>query len=154
VRPGHPSGRFGAAFVKIAWPGCWCEEISELLVDGENPEEEGTDMAKAKARLREHPYIERRSGVRGGVPVIAETGVKVLDVAIRYEVMGMTPEEILVALPHLDLPQIHAALSYYYAHKTQMDEHWKASLRNVARLRAKTSSVLEEKLGSVKNLHG
>lgn len=110
-------------------------------------------MAKAKARLREHPYIERRSGVRGGVPVIAETGVKVLDVAIRYEVMGMTPEEIMVALPHLDLPQIHGALSYYYAHKAQLDKEWKASLKKIARLRAKTPSILEEKLGPIKNLH-
>jgi len=65
-------------------------------------------MAKTKAVVKEHPYIERRRGVRGGAPVIAGTGIRVLDVAIRYEVMGMTPEEIMVALPHLALPQIHA----------------------------------------------
>ena len=44
-----------------------------------------------------------------------------LDVSVRYEVMGMTPEEIMVALPHLDLSQIHAALSYYYAHKSDLE---------------------------------
>ena len=42
---------------------------------------------------------------------------------------SMTPEEITVALPHLELPQIHAALSYYYAHKTELDKEWKKSLR-------------------------
>jgi hypothetical protein len=75
-------------------------------------------------------------------------------VAVRYEVMGMTPEDVIIALPPLTLPQIHAALSYYYAHKAQLDKEWKASLKKVARLHAKTSSVLEEKLGPIKNLHG
>ncbi|MEX0804880.1 MAG: DUF433 domain-containing protein [Candidatus Binatia bacterium] len=111
-------------------------------------------MAKAKSQLKEHPFIEKRSGVRGGAPVIAGTGVKVLDVAIRYEVMNMTPEEIMIALPHLTLPRIHAALSFYYTHKAQFDKEWKASLKKIARLRAKTPSVLEEKLGPLKNLHG
>lgn len=86
-------------------------------------------MAEARPVAREHSYIERRPGVRGGAPVIAGTGIRVLDVAVRYEVMRMTPEEIMVALPHLTLPQIHAALSYYYAHKSEMDKAWKASLR-------------------------
>jgi hypothetical protein len=67
--------------------------------------------------------------------------------------MGMTPEEITLALPHLDLPQIHAALSYYYAHKTALDREWKASLKKVGRLRAAQTSILEQKLGTVKNLH-
>ncbi|HEY7557068.1 MAG TPA: DUF433 domain-containing protein [Candidatus Binatia bacterium] len=110
-------------------------------------------MAKAKMKAKLDAYVETRPGVRGGAPVIAGTGIKVLDVAIRYEVMGMTPEEIMVALPQLDLPQIHAALSYYYAHKTELDKEWKKSLRKIGRLRAARTSILERKLGSAKNLH-
>jgi uncharacterized protein (DUF433 family) len=110
-------------------------------------------MAKTKGKVKPEGYIDRRPGVRRGAPVIAGTGIKVLDVAVRYEVMGMTPEEIMVALPHLDLPQIHAALSYYYAHKTELDKEWKGSLRKIGRLRAAQTSVLEQKLGSAKNLH-
>ena len=109
--------------------------------------------AKPKMKTKLEPYIETHSGVRRGAPVIAGTSIKVLDVAVRYEVMG-TPEEIIIALPHLTLPQIHAALSYYYAHKRELDKQWKASVKKVARLRLKTSSVLEEKLGPIKNLHG
>jgi uncharacterized protein (DUF433 family) len=70
-------------------------------------------MAKVRSTTEPECLIDKRARVRGGAPVIAGTGIKVLDVAVRYEVMGMTPEEIMVALPHLDLPQIHAALSYY-----------------------------------------
>jgi uncharacterized protein (DUF433 family) len=111
-------------------------------------------MAKPKMKTKQETYIETRPGVRRGAPVIAGTSIKVLDVAVRYEVMGMTPEEIMIALPHLTLPQIHAALSYYYAHKRELDKQWKTSVKKVARLRLKTPSVLEEKLGPIKNLHG
>ncbi|MBI4481491.1 MAG: DUF433 domain-containing protein [Acidobacteria bacterium] len=110
-------------------------------------------MTKVKTRDGEHAYIEQRAGVRGGAPVIAGTGTRVLDVAIRYEVMQMSPEEIMVGLPHLSLSQIHAALSYYYAHKGELDKEWKASLKKMARLRKGHRSALEQKLGRVKNLH-
>ena len=115
-------------------------------------------MAKRKAKSKPEGYIEMRPGVRGGAPVITGTGIKVLDVAVRYELMRMTPEEIMLALPHLTLPQVHGALSYYYAHKyahkAELDKQWKASIKKVARLRARTASILEEKLGPIKNLHG
>ena len=110
-------------------------------------------MAKPKMKTKSEAYVETHRGVANGAPVIAGTGIKVLDVAVRYEVMGMTPEEITVALPHLELSQIHAALSYYYAHKAEIDREWKASLKKVARLRAGQASILEQKLGSAKNLH-
>ncbi len=110
-------------------------------------------MAKSRRKIESGHMIERRAGVRGGAPVIVGTGLKVLDVAVRYEVMDMTPEEIMVALPSLDLPQIHAALSYCYAHKAEIDKEWKTSLKKVSRLRAAQPSILERKLGSAKNLH-
>ena len=34
---------------------------------------------------------------------------------------GMSPEDIHKAYPHLSLAQIHAALSYYYDHKIEID---------------------------------
>jgi uncharacterized protein (DUF433 family) len=110
-------------------------------------------MAKPKIKAKLEAHVETRAGGRGEAPVIAGTGIKVLDVAVRYEVMGMTPEEIMVALPHLDLSQNHAALAYYYAHKADLDREWKASLKKVARLRARQASILEQKLGSAKSLH-
>lgn len=82
--------------------------------------------------------------IRGGSLIIVGTGIKVMEVAIRYEVMGMTPEDILLALPHLTLPQIHDALSYYYEHKSNLDKEWKASLKQVKALRKRHRSVLEE----------
>ena len=41
----------------------------------------------------------------------------------------MTPEEIMLALPDLTLPQVQGALSYYYAHKAELDKQSKASIK-------------------------
>lgn len=77
-----------------------------------------------------------------------------MDVAVRYEFMGMSPEEILVALPHLTLPQVHTALAYYYSHKAGLDKEWKSALRRMNQLRKSHPSKLERVLAPVKDLHG
>jgi uncharacterized protein (DUF433 family) len=56
-----------------------------------------------------------------GIAWIVGTGIKVKEIVIEKTVWGMTPEEMLVAHPHWSLPQIHAALSYYYDHPAEVD---------------------------------
>ena len=50
-----------------------------------------------------HTYIKNDRRIRRGEPIISGTGIRVLDIAIRYEIMGMSPEDILVAFPFLRL---------------------------------------------------
>jgi len=100
-----------------------------------------------------HPYISIDKKIRGGEPVIAGTGIRVLDIAIRYEIMGMSPEDIIVALPHLNLSQIHDALSYYYEHKDEIDKRWKDTIKNTDTLKKIYPSILEKKIGKIKDLH-
>ncbi len=57
-----------------------------------------------------------------GIAWIAGTGIKVKEVVIEKVVWGMTPEEMLVAHPNWSLPQIYAALSYYYDHQAAVDD--------------------------------
>ena len=71
-------------------------------------------------RIR-HPYIERRKGVCRGKPVIVGTRIKVSQIAIEYERLGWTPDQISDAHPHLRLAQIHDALSFYYENQKQVD---------------------------------
>ena len=59
-------------------------------------------------------------GICGGRLRIAGTGVSVRRIAIWYR-LGNTPEEIAAQIPHLNLAQIHAALTYYLANREQMD---------------------------------
>jgi uncharacterized protein (DUF433 family) len=35
--------------------------------------------------------------------------------------LGLTPEEIVTEIPHLDLAQVHAALTYYHANRDELD---------------------------------
>lgn len=102
----------------------------------------GGDLMSTSVKEIQHPYITMDKEIRGGEPVIAGTGIRVLDIAIRYEVMGMSPEDVVIALPHLNLSQVHDALSYYYEHKNRIDKTWKDAIRNAEALRKLRSSVL------------
>jgi uncharacterized protein (DUF433 family) len=68
-----------------------------------------------------HPYITRDRRISKGSPVIVGTRTRVLDIAIEYEYLGTTPDEIVDAHPHLTLPQVHDALSFYYEHRAELD---------------------------------
>jgi uncharacterized protein (DUF433 family) len=56
-----------------------------------------------------------------GIAWIAGSRTKVIEVAIDQAAYGWDAEEIHAAHPHLPLAQIHAALSYYYDHKAELD---------------------------------
>jgi uncharacterized protein (DUF433 family) len=65
--------------------------------------------------------IERSPEIRNGRPRIAGTGVTVRRIAGWYN-LGLTPEEIAAKIEHLSLAQIHAALAYYHANRTEIDD--------------------------------
>ena len=69
----------------------------------------------------EHPYVAVNRKICGGSPVVAGTRVRIVDIAIEYEYLSRTPDEIINAHPHLKLEQIHDALSYYYENRKEMD---------------------------------
>ncbi len=54
-------------------------------------------------RKTKHPYIAIDPKVSGGQPVISGTRIKVMDIAIKYELMGMSADEIISEYPHLKL---------------------------------------------------
>jgi len=59
-------------------------------------------------------------GIRGGRPVIAGTTLEVSAIAIAKIVHRQTPETIADDY-RISLPEVYAALSYYYAHKDEID---------------------------------
>lgn len=48
------------------------------------------------------------------------TRVRVQDVAMLSELQGYSPDKIIEAFPHLTLAQVHAALSYYFDHRSEI----------------------------------
>jgi uncharacterized protein (DUF433 family) len=69
--------------------------------------------------------------------VVKGTRTRVVDIAIEYEYLNRTPDEIISAHPHLRLEQIHDALSYYYYEKrNELDEKIKKDKQFIQELRS------------------
>jgi uncharacterized protein (DUF433 family) len=81
-----------------------------------------------------HPYIETDKKICGGSSVIKGTRMRVIDIAIEYEYLNHTPDEIISAHPHLKLEQVHDALSYYYENRNELDEKIKKDKQFVQEL--------------------
>ena len=62
--------------------------------------------------------------IKNGVPVVIGTAFKVADVAAIY-VFGESPIDWIVENYPLTRAQIHAALSYYYDHQDEIQQHWR-----------------------------
>lgn len=75
-----------------------------------------------------------------GVAYIAGTKMKVAQIAVESTRLGYSPEDILDSHSHLTLEQIHAALSYYYGHKNEIDAFIAEQDRIVEELRAKATN--------------
>lgn len=79
--------------------------------------------------------IVKTPGVRGGKARIEGSRICVLDVAYLHKA-GLTPEQIQVEYPDLNLAQIHAALSYFYANteeteaEIQKDREWEGGFES------------------------
>lgn len=98
-------------------------------------------------RKTKHPYISRDPKIAMEEPVISGTRIKVLDIAIRYELMGLSADRIIDEYPHLKLEQIHDALSYYYEHKNMFDRKYREDQSFLIRLKKQYPSKLKAKLG-------
>lgn len=56
-----------------------------------------------------------------GVPTIAGTSMKVVDLVVAQMAYGWSPQELHFQHPYLTLGQIHSALAYYWDHKEALD---------------------------------
>ena len=56
-----------------------------------------------------------------GVPLIAGTTMKVVELVMAQIAHGWSPEELFFQHPYLTLGQIHAALAYYWDHRQELD---------------------------------
>lgn len=61
-------------------------------------------------------YIESTPGVCGGKPRIRGHRIRVQDIVVWHEDLGLSPDEIVARYPQITLAEVHAALSYYFDH--------------------------------------
>ncbi|MBI4710278.1 MAG: DUF433 domain-containing protein [Nitrospirae bacterium] len=103
-------------------------------------------MAVAERKIR-HPYVSIHPKIAGGQPVISGTRITVMDIAVRYELMGLSADKIIDEYPHLKLEQIHDAMSYYYEHKDMFDKKYRENKSILSQLKKQYPSKLHVKLG-------
>ena len=69
---------------------------------------------------------------------IVGTRVRVQDIYVDSEVLGKSPEEIVAALPHLTLSQVHTALANYFDHREEILDELRQDEQFVALLKEQT----------------
>jgi uncharacterized protein (DUF433 family) len=69
------------------------------------------------------------------VPYLANTTLKVVELVMAHLAHGWTPAEIQINHRYLSMGQIHAALAYYWDHKSDLDAVIENDLQAVKRLR-------------------
>src|SRR6266545_4131512 len=94
--------------------------------------------------MREH--IEIVDGALGPKARIAGHRIRVLDVAIWHEKLGLSPDEIVEQHPEITLADVYAALAYYWDNQKEIEDAIQAEHSLADELRAKTISPLMEKL--------
>ena len=93
-------------------------------------------------------------GTCGGKPRIDGHRIKVEHIAVCYERMGMSPDEIVTSHPTINLAQVHAALAYYYEHKQEIDADIEEGKRFVEELKAKSPPSKLQKLLEARKANG
>jgi uncharacterized protein (DUF433 family) len=77
--------------------------------------------------------LSRSPNICGGRVRIDGTRITVHQIANCYQ-QGLTPEEIAVQYPHINLAQIYAALAYYHANRDEIDRELETETAEFLRL--------------------
>jgi uncharacterized protein (DUF433 family) len=91
-------------------------------------------------------HIEITPGVCSGKPRISGHRIRVQDIVIWHEMMGLSPDEILYQYPSITLADVYAALAYYYDNLDEIRQDIRDGDTFVRDLASKTPSILQRKL--------
>lgn len=100
-----------------------------------------------QAILEQH--IEIDDAIRSGKPCLAGTRIAVSDVAMMHLRLGQSLEQIA---GHYDvsLAALHAAMTYYYDHQTDIDRMMREDEAFLQASKAERPSLLQAKLRTLR----
>jgi uncharacterized protein (DUF433 family) len=101
-------------------------------------------VKKSSVSELKHSCISVDPLISGGSPVVSGTRVRVIDIVIEYDRLGLTPDQIIDAHPQLSLEEIHYVLSYYYENRDSFDDEISKRKETIKRIAKKTSSILKD----------
>ncbi|MDJ0582112.1 DUF433 domain-containing protein [Crocosphaera sp.] len=91
-------------------------------------------------------HIEITPGICGGKPRIAGHRIRVEDIVIWHESMGMSPDEIVSQYPSITLGDVYAALSYYHDHFEEIRKQMQEDKVFAREMQIETPSLVKQKL--------
>ncbi len=100
-----------------------------------------------KKVITNHPFIVKKEDVCNGSPIIEGTRTRVIDIAIKYEVLGHSPDVIIDGHPYLNLTQVHDALSYYYENRDELDKKIEQDKKLIIQLKQRFPSKMSQVYG-------
>lgn len=94
-------------------------------------------------------HITKTPGVCGGKTCIAGHRIRVMDIAILHEHLGLSVDEIILHYPTLTLSDVHAALACYFDHIEEIRSEICSEQEYVEAFRQKHASSLQAKLDTL-----
>jgi uncharacterized protein (DUF433 family) len=82
----------------------------------------------------------------GGKARIAGHSIRVLDIVAWHEKRGLAPDEIVALFPGITLADVHAALTYYFDHREEIEAEFRQEAELAESLKARFPSKLQERL--------
>ena len=89
-------------------------------------------------------HITITSEICGGKPCIAGHRIRVQDIVVWHEQMGLSPDEIVSRHPTITLADVYAALAYYHDNFDEIRRHIRESEEFVRELQAKIPSKVQQ----------
>jgi uncharacterized protein (DUF433 family) len=94
-------------------------------------------------------HIEITPGICGGKPRITGHRIRVEDIVIWHEQLGLSPDEIVSQYPSLSLADVYAALSYYHDNFDEIRRQMEDDKIFAREMQAKTPSLVQQKLNKL-----
>jgi uncharacterized protein (DUF433 family) len=84
-------------------------------------------------------------GICGGKPRIAGRRITVQNIAIWYERLGLSADQIATDY-QLSLAEVHAGLAYYFAHRDEVEQSIRDGQSLAEAVREASPSLVKQKL--------
>ena len=98
-------------------------------------------------------HIEITPGICGGKPRIAGHRIRVEDIVIWHERLGLSPDEIVSQYPSISLADVYAALSYYHDHFNEIRKQMEDDEGVAKEMQAKMPSLVQQKLNTLNGIN-
>jgi uncharacterized protein (DUF433 family) len=91
-------------------------------------------------------HVEATPKICGGKPRVRGTRIRVQDVAMWHERLGLSADEIVSRFPQLTLAAVYGALAYYHDHRDEIQLELRSADDLVDQLRIRYPSRMRDKL--------